>query len=195
MNENFVFENCQVISKTINLDGETKRIEVALLGERIDDKRIDDLKAKMKKNSQLSDAELIVMQGGDNGLNAQEMERMSKDFKAGIIEDLYKKNEEALQSKDAQISMLENEVFSLRSSLVPVAEFKAEVKALNPNILEYSMAENAFVNFESQQIDTVLLAYAKFKSAPSWQEKNQLIDWVKARTKTDSVKLVVDVRL
>lgn len=195
VNENFVFENCQVISKTINLDGETKRIEVALLGERIDDKRIDDLKAKMKKNSQLSDAELIVMQGGDNGLNAQEMERMSKDFKAGIIEDLYKKNEEALQSKDAQISMLENEVLSLRSSLVPVAEFKAEVKALNPNILEYSMAENAFVNFESQQIDTVLLAYAKFKSAPSWQEKNQLMDWVKARTKTDSVKLVVDVRL
>lgn len=189
--ENFNFESSQVVYKNIIAEGDIRKIEVALVGdERISEERINDIRLKMKANSRLADAVLVVRQSGVKGMDQNEIDKSNKDF----VRDLFAYNEEVIKTKDERIALLEGEISHLQSMFVPVATLKDEVVAINSNILEYSMTENAFVNIESQEIDTVLLAYAKFKSSPSSQEKEQLMNWVKARTKTDSVKLVVEVK-
>ncbi len=191
--ENFVFDNCQVISKNVSIEGDTRKIEVALIGEHVSDDRINDLKAQMKKNDRLADAELIVRQGGiiEQGLDVTEVERINREMKAGIIEDLYKKNDEALQSKDQRITALENELFRMKKLQVPVAGLKDEIRAINPNVKEYTMMNNAIMNLETDQVDTVMFAYVEFKKKPGNTEKAQLENWLKARTESDSLKMVV----
>jgi uncharacterized hydrophobic protein (TIGR00271 family) len=193
ISENFVFDNCQVISRNVNTDNDIKRIEVALIGEHVSEDRINDLKAKMKKNTRLADAELIVRQGGiiEQGLDVTEVERINREMKAGIIEDLYKKNDDALKSKDEKIIALEDELFRLKKLQVPVEGLKHEIKAINPNVKEYTMMTNAIMNMETDKADTIMFAYVQFKKKPGKAEKAQLENWLKARTESDSLKLVV----
>jgi uncharacterized hydrophobic protein (TIGR00271 family) len=193
ISENFVFDNCQVISRNVNTDNDIKRIEVALIGEHVSEDRINDLKAKMKKNTRLADAELIVRQGGiiEQGLDVTEVERINREMKAGIIEDLYKKNDDALKSKDEKIIALEDELFRLKKLQVPVEGLKHEIKAINPNVKEYTMMTNAIMNMETDKADTIMFAYVQFKKKPGKPEKAQLENWLKARTESDSLKMVV----
>lgn len=193
ISENFVFDNCQVISRNVVTEGDTKKIEVALIGEHVSDDRINDLRAKLKKNDRLADAELIVRQGGiiEQGLDVTEVERINREMKAGIIEDLYKKNDEALKSKDEKIIALEDELFRLKKLQVPVEGLKHEIKAINPNVKEYTMMTNAIMNLETDKADTIMFAYVQFKKKPGKTEKAQLENWLKARTESDSLKLVV----
>ncbi len=192
--ENFVFDNCQVISKNINLDGEFPQIEIALIGEHIADERVNDLKNKLKSNDLLKDAELIVRQGGiiEQGLNVSEVQRLNQEMKAGIIEDLYRKNDEALLSKEQQIRALENELFKLKKGQVEVASIKQEIMAINENVQEYTLMRNPFVNIKNNQIDTLTFAYVRFKKRPQRSETKKLEKWFKARTQSDSLKLVVE---
>ncbi len=53
MTDNFVFDNAQVISKNATMKGEIKRIEVALIGEPVEQDVIDNIKSKMKLNDRL----------------------------------------------------------------------------------------------------------------------------------------------
>lgn len=189
--ENFVFDNCQVISKNVSVEGDTRKIEVVLLGEYISDDRINDLKAKMKKNDRLTDAELFVRQGSDKGLDITDIERFNKEMKAGLIEDLYKKNDEVLKSKEEKIAALEEEIFRMRKVQIPVAGLKDEIKAIDGNIKEYTLMNNTIMNLETNKADTVMFAYIEFKNKPKKEETARLENWLKARTESDSLKLVV----
>ncbi len=189
--ENFVFDNCQVISKNIDMDGDTRSIEVVLIGEHVSDDRINDLKAKMKKNDRLSEAELLVRQSSDKGLDMTDIERFNKEMKAGLIEDLYKKNDEVLKSKEEKIAALEEEIFRLRKVQIPVAGLKDEIKAIDANIKEYTLMNNTIVNLETNKADTVMFAYIEFKNKPKKDETTRLENWLKARTESDSLKMVV----
>ena len=75
---------------------------MTLIGQPIPEATINLLKNKIKQNTRLQDAELIIRQGaiGEKGLDMETVQLMNQNMKSGIIEDLYKRNEEALESKD-----------------------------------------------------------------------------------------------
>ncbi len=60
----------------------------------------------------MTDAELVVRQGAvrEDGLDMATIELMNQNMKSGIIEDLYKRNEEVIQSKDDYIEELKDRV-------------------------------------------------------------------------------------
>lgn len=192
--ENFIFENCQVISKNINLDGGVPTIEVALIGEHVVEGRINELRKQLKLNDLLKDAELIVRQGGiiERGLDVSDVQRLNREMKAGIIEDLYRKNDEALQSKDQQIKTLESELFKLQRGQLAAIIIKDEITAINQNVQEYTLMRNPFVNIKTNQVDTLTFAYVRLKKRPKKSETLQLERWLKARTQSDSLKLVIE---
>lgn len=194
INENFVFANCQVISKTIRTDGGAKKIEVALLGEPVSEERIDEIRAKMKKSKRLYDAELVVRQGGiiEQGLDITEVERLNREMKAGIIEDLYRKNDEVIQSKDQQIATLEEELFQLKKTQILVTGLKKEILAINENVLEYTLFTNPYVNTTAEKLDTLTVAYIKFKKRPSTTEQERMEKWLKARTESEDLRMMID---
>ena len=118
---------------------------------------------------------------------------MNQNLKTGIIEDLYKRNEEVLQSKDEQIKLLENEIYRFRSRELPVTDISAELKAQHEDVLEFTLMRNPVVSMDSLHVDTVTFAYVQFKKRPSKDESGRLENWLKARTKTDRLKLVFQV--
>lgn len=193
VNENFEFQNAQVISKTIKTEGDLKRIEVALIGEPITPEVIDNIKSRMKKNNRLVDAELVVRQGAikDDGLDKATVELMNQSMKSGIIEDLYKRNEEVLQTKEERIDKLEKELVRVKSRELPIADISQELKASYDHVKTFTLMRNPVYNADRNRLDTVTFAFVKFNKRVSNDVEEHLNKWLKVRTKADSLMVVV----
>ena len=191
--ENFNFPNAQVISKSIHTEGETKRIEVALFGEPITTNEKHQIETKLEANDRLRDSKLIIRQNAvkEDGLDMATLELMNQSMKSGIIEDLYKRNEEALKSREDVIAKLQREVVRLSSQILPVEDISNELKAEHSNVTEFTLMKNPIVNMDSMRLDTVVFGYVKFSKRPKKEETDRLERWLKARTKADSLKLVI----
>ncbi len=179
------FPNAQIISRNINFDSSRVRIEVFMIGSPVESSVIDLAKQKLSKYK-LKDAELVVKQGVSEkskiDINA---------LRAGVIEELYRKNEEIIKDKDKQIELLENQLAFYSQSQFNVEEISKEAKALFNNIAELSVHRSLVMNFKSNKTDTVTMAYVKFGSRISGSEKSKLNNWLKERTNSDKFKLIV----
>ena len=187
------FDNCQVINKNFTYEQGEKQIEVTLFGEPIDEAQLQELEKRLPDYN-LPNARLIVRQGytGEDSLDLAAIERMNLQMRTGIIEDLYKKNEEILRGKDDRIRLLQDEILRMHAREVPIADFAEEVKAINKNVLELSVSPAVLSRVDSARLDTLHLAYAHFKRKPRTSEIKQLEDWLKARVKTEKLRLVVE---
>lgn len=188
------FQNCQVISKHYLFEEEPKRIEVTLFGQPVPGEDIERAESKLV-DYHLGTTHLLVRQGytNDESIDLATVEEMNQQMRTGIIEDLYRKNEELLRGKDAQIKVLENEILRMRAREMPIIDLAREVKAINANVQELSIAESIISNIkDSLTYDTVYLAYAKFKRSPRRAERAQIEDWLKARTQADTIKLIIN---
>lgn len=178
------FENTQIVSKNISYKGGKSMIEVFLLGETVEPKLIEKVKSKLKKYG-LVDTEVKIRQG----INSEKVDINT--LRTGVIEDLYRKNEELIKNKDAKITLLENELSRLKSESFPVEDISKEIKALNNNLSEFTMNKSILTDLAKQKTDTLAFAYARFKKKPSPSEVNKLKKWLSARTKYENIRLVV----
>ncbi|MCO6486819.1 MAG: DUF389 domain-containing protein [Phaeodactylibacter sp.] len=187
------FDNCQVIGKNFVDDESGRRIEVTLFGEPVDETRLQELEQRLP-NYNLPRARLVVRQGYNDKdtLDLAAIEKMNLQMRVGIIEDLYKKNEEILHNKDERIRLLEEEILRMRAREVPIADFVDEVKVINQNVQELSVSPTVISRVDSARFDTVHLAFAHFKRRPRRSEIKQLEDWLKVRVKTEKLRLVVN---
>lgn len=112
-------------------------------------------------------------------------------LKATVIEDLYRKNEEIIKSKDNQISLLESEVSRLNSFNYPVDDIAKEVKALNKNILQFTITNSIISDLTKNKVDTLVLVYTKFKFRQSVNEIKILNNWLSKRIKKDKIKFII----
>lgn len=184
VNKELAFDNTQLISKNFKKVGDKNVLEVFLLGEIISNDVISNVEHKLK-NYGLADIKLRVKQGvGDN------IKQDMSSLRVGVIEDLYRKNEEIVKNKDKKISLLENEVNRLKSESFPVEDISNEIKALNKNLVEFTISKNIYTDFTKQKTDTLAFAYAKFKKRPTASELKSLKEWLSARTKNDNIKLI-----
>lgn len=186
INNELAFRNTHILSKNILLEKGKKLIEVFLVGETLDDKTLDLTKEKLEKYG-IGDAELLINQGIEG------REEFNLDFiKTGLIEDLYKKNEELLKSKEKRIEFLENELAKAGLARYPVDEIFLEAKAQYPGIVQFFVDKTVIANSKTNQLDTVTVAFAKFGSRLSAGERKRLENWITARTKSSALKLIVE---
>ena len=184
VNNELTFDNAQLISKNFKKVDDKNVLEVFLLGEIVSNDVISTLQKKLK-NYGLNDMELKVKQGVGDNINQD-----ISSLRVGVIEDLYRKNEEIIKNKDKKISLLENEVNRLKSESFPVQDISNEIKALNKNLVEFTVSKNIYTDFSKQKTDTLAFAYAKFKKRPTASELKSLKEWLSARTKNDNIKLI-----
>jgi uncharacterized hydrophobic protein (TIGR00271 family) len=185
INSELNFPNTQVLSRKINFDSSRVQIEVFLLGTPVESNLIEAAKRKLP-NYKLKDAEVIIKQGVEGGSKVD-----VSALRAGVIEDLYRKNEEIIKNKDKQIQLLESQVALLSLNQFPVEDISKEAKVLFNNLQEFSVQKSVLMNFKSNQLDTLILAYAKFSKPASNFERRKLTDWLKTRTNSADIKLVV----
>ncbi|MBK8505437.1 MAG: TIGR00341 family protein [Saprospiraceae bacterium] len=187
----FAFDHAQVISKRITFFRSGSHIDLTLYGQPVSDEVIQEIQLKMPKYK-LENCQLNIHQGqtGQTGFDPASIELLNQQLKTGIIEDLYRKNEVQIRNREDQIKLLESEIIQYRSKEIPIAEMILEIKAINSNVTEISIAPAVLSHVDSIQQDTLYLAYVDFKKRPATAEVSKIEQWLKARIKSDKIKIV-----
>jgi uncharacterized hydrophobic protein (TIGR00271 family) len=180
------FPNTQIVSKKINFDSSRVQIEVFLLGTPVEANLIEVAKQKLPKYK-LKDAELIVKQGISGGSKVD-----ISAIRAGVIEELYRKNEEIIKNKDKQIQLLESQLALLSPNQYDIQEISKEAKALFNNLIELSANRSYVMNFRTNQLDTLTIGYAKFSTSVSNNDRKKLTNWLKERTNSEKFRLIIN---
>lgn len=182
------FDNTKVISRDLRYDSKNPVIEVTLFGEPVNEEMIDQAR-KQLSNYNLEECQLIVLQGYDEGVNEASL---ASSIRSGVIEELYRQNEQTLRNKDERIKLLESELTRIKRVSNYTQELSPELKALYPTLTNFSVNQSFLMRLDSLQQDTVYLAYAKFARRPTRTEIKKLDDWLKARVKSENVQLVIE---
>ncbi|UJP63346.1 TIGR00341 family protein [Mongoliitalea daihaiensis] len=182
VNVEFDLPRTQVLNSNLLYASDSSFIEVSLIGERISDETIVQIEKKLA-GLNLRDTYLRIRQSGDNA----DMNVLRSD----ILKDLYERNETLIQDKDRRIALLERELSEFGKNYQQVMDIAQEAKINHPTLENFSMNRSVVADLTTNQKDTIMMAFAKFKSKPSAQELKKLEDWLKLRSKADTLSLII----
>ncbi|MCB0811180.1 MAG: DUF389 domain-containing protein, partial [Flavobacteriales bacterium] len=183
--QEFDFPETRVVEKRIDPRQEQRSIEVFLLGEPLEDELIERIQSHMARYG-LNNAHLVVNQGRTS---AQQIDVNA--LRSGILEELYKQNQQALLSKDARISELEGQLQRVKATELPVKDILDELRAQHPKVRDFTLNRNVLYHVDNGTPDTALVAIARFKGKVRQEEMDRMKAWLKARTRMDSVIVLV----
>src|SRR5690554_6624790 len=89
-------------------DYKTRNLDVYLIGRPVPRTTINEWHTTLQETEKLEDVKLRIYQGADQ--SGEMAARLSGEVKAGILEDLYVRNEKLIQDKDERIRFLEDEI-------------------------------------------------------------------------------------
>lgn len=190
----FSFEESQVIKRNITFSHSGSNISVTLFGQPISQERIAQIEKKMPKYK-LDKCSLRIIQGiqpQHSGVDLTTVELLNEKMRTGIIEDLYRRNEAQIKNRDDRINLLEQEIIQYRSKEIDVSSLVDELKVIDPNVAAISVAPAVLSNIDSSTTDTTYLAYVHFKQKHTKNDTERLASWLRARLKTQKIKLVQD---
>ncbi len=168
-------------------DYKTKIVDIYLIGKPVPQEEIDQWTAEIKSEKELENTILRVHQGTDQ--SSEMAERLSSEVKAGILEDLYLRNQEVVENKDARIRLLEQELMRYRREGIPFETVSKEAKINYKNIEEMSYANNIVTNFS--KIDTVPTFNVRWDKSLSKNvrenEMKKLREWLAVRLSLDTL--------
>lgn len=185
ISENMNFVDSRVINTKSTFSSDSSIIEVTLIGEIVGENRIKELRDKLKFYN-LEDTKLIVYQQKDN--TGQLRAELNKDLKVGLLEDLYKKNEDVIKDKDKQISLLESELKKYKSNEYPIDMLTKEIRVVFPGLKKFAFSKVIVSDIDSTRLDTIPTAITEWSSNVIPKEKFE--NWIKARMNMENLKVV-----
>lgn len=139
------YEGAEVVKSS--QDYKSKKIEVYLIGQLVPQAKINEWLDKLKETEKLEDVDLRIYQGSDR--SGELAEKLSGEVKAGILEDLYVKNEQAIRDKDERITFLEDEITKLTiKDNIPFETISKELKVTFDGLQKFSYSKRVSTNFE-----------------------------------------------
>lgn len=166
--EQFNYENTQVVSKSYVYNGGNPEINLLLIGYEIPQSDIDSIEKNLKKY-QLENAKLVIRQG----LNEKQEIDFSQ-IKASIMKDVFA---ESSNSKKADKEQFPN--------------LFMELKALFPGINSYSATR--ILQYDStSKTDSITMVVTDFSKPVSKTDRVKLKNWLLHRLKQDTLKLVLE---
>jgi uncharacterized hydrophobic protein (TIGR00271 family) len=189
--ENIRFEGSEVINKKVTFTDSTKVIELFLMGDYIDPKRQAALRAKLPDFG-LKNCDLIFYQSKDAG---KELEGMSLQLRTGIIEDLYRKNEELIKDKDEKINFLERQLAYAVQDTLPLNRLRKELLVQYPEVERYAFSYAIELNKKGKRdtIPTFLIGWntsTKRNYGVRIAKEKKLSEWLKVRMELDTLRIV-----
>ncbi|MCC8360878.1 DUF389 domain-containing protein [Salinimicrobium sediminilitoris] len=193
----FVSKTKEFVDEVINYPGaevfkfeqnyKTKIIEVYLIGRTVPQEQIAEWVEQIKEKPNLEDVVLEIYQGSDQ--SSEMASRLSSQVRAGILEDLYVRNQQLVEDKDARIQLLEQELVKYRSTGIPFEAISKEARINYSGIQEMSYANNLVTNFS--KIDTIPTFNVRWSSnlspAARRAEMNKLEQWLQLRLALDTL--------
>ena len=176
----FKFKNTFILNRSVKYEKGVREIDLVIFGDTLSSSKCDSLKNRLPFYN-IGGTKLSIHQG----INAQGQIDFEQ-VKASILEEVL--NEKNFREKRTEDSVTQDtHVFE-----APLPDIKSELKALIPDIVEYSINKSVVKSIDTVQTDTVILFLAKFSKPISRTEKLKLTNWLKSRLQTDSIKLFIE---
>ena len=172
--EQFHFNNTQVVSKSFKYSGEKKSIDLLLIGNILDKPMIDSLKNHMNRY-RLRNVTLTIRQG----LDARHQLDISQ-IKASILEDVF-----SSRANTDTIHVSPKKTVNMDSIVI------LEMKVLYPALQTFGVSKLAIRNADSLHIDTQKIALARFGKPLRKADVVKIQQWLQQRYQSPSLKLVV----
>lgn len=160
----------QVARFDYTFEGPKRSVELLLIGQPLTLADIDTLERKMQQYG-ITKTQLLVHQGIDA---EQMMSRSSV-------------NNKTLEDLNTKINALAAIRQQPRN-----ADIRKELEALFPDVEHFSFTPDVIIYSDSSRNDTVSLFTAKFKGKLNDNNRQQLTNWLKTKSTTDSVKIIIE---
>ncbi|MCB9308154.1 MAG: TIGR00341 family protein [Lewinellaceae bacterium] len=182
--EEFVFPNTDLLKTNYEYEKDTCRIVMYLMGQPLKNEEIDRMENKLPSYG-LYATKLVIRQG-----NAMQASTDMNSLKAGILEDLYSRNEEALEDRDKRIELLESELSGYREFNRLCTDIAGEIRAEHPQVTGFSINRNIVYDLGKQSSDTIPVVYIKTSKRIPNNEMGRMYNWLKARIKSDTLLII-----
>ncbi len=211
--DNFVsksvhFEGTELLSYKLAYSDTLSRIDLFFIGKPVDQEkqlfltdRLADFGLSEKRGLRITrKTEIIIHQEQSDPTDIdQRFARMNADLRAGILEDLYTKNEQVIRDKDLKIKLLEDEVLNLRKQdTIPLLQIDREMKYQFGNIKNYSYGRTIGVTEVNDTIvyDTIPTFFLDFRDGLSTSfkrnEGKKVESWLRIRLADDKIRTITD---
>lgn len=172
----------QVIKSSIQTKKGRYVIDAVLIGSSLDARYLDSLRSLMPEYG-LKNVQLNIKQGFDKqDVNVNEL-------KTVVLKDLYDNSARIIQEQQRSIDSLTNMVKNYDKFFSINMELNQEVRLLFPKISDVTLAPTPQY---AMGRDSVLLIVVKPEDKISTQQIQKLTEWLKARTNSKYVRLVLD---
>ncbi|WP_436515369.1 DUF389 domain-containing protein [Ekhidna sp. To15] len=188
----FRFPETQVIGNKVVFTKNEKAVEVTLYGKKLTNELIEKIKMNLESYN-LNDAELRVHQGYEENQDFQQkaFEEIGREMKSQLIEDLYRKNEDVLRSKDEKIKLLEDELLKFQKETYPTSDIMAELKVQYPTLENLFIGDAQFFNQTENRLDTACMVVLDFTKPLRRNDTKKIAEWLKIRTKNEQIEIVI----
>ena len=176
-----IFSGTQIISN--NIDTKNKKLTITAVGQEIGSKEIEYVTAKLP-NYNLEDYKLSIIQGGLN--DSIIISRLQNETTA-------KTNTKQLLAQEGQIKTLELQLNSYTKYEKMSNELRKEISILFPNISTIALAPATEIKIDTTITTNYITAIVEHKNEEtiSSSEHRMLEEWIKTRTKADSLRLII----
>ncbi len=177
-------DQTQVIAK--DADYHTKEIRLITIGKEIPEKELTHMKSQMEHYG-LKDVRLSVVQGTKN-LNTNEIKSILNDHSVKQAD----KNTQLLAGEQERNKQLQKELDFYRAPEMQAHSVSTEMAALFPEAASVSISRTvSYTVDDNMKKDSLTLVCLTLKRKMSAQNREKLEEWLKARLKTDNMKLIV----
>lgn len=176
------FDNTEIINSSFNyntVDGNS--IEVILVGEPISEEAIT-MASNQLAHYKLTGTKLTIRQPS-----------AKDELDISTIRSVLKSNTEILTEKNNQIRDLESVIKQHFSDTIPSADIARELSSLWSQMESFSISKTKIVDTRGRANGTILLCLIKTAHGTELtaEDNRRLTEWLKQRTKTTNVRLII----
>ena len=164
-------------------DRETKTLDVVALGAALPNDMIEAARQRLA-DYQLADYQLNVIQG------AQSDSLLLARNNAGTQQSLSGQDQQHLVLQTERVAQLERETADYRRLDALAREIAGEVKAVCPKVESIGLSKITETPVDSGAVRSYVLAVANSRTPLPATDRDRLAQWLKVRTKADSLRLV-----
>lgn len=179
------YEGAEVVKSTQNYN--SKSVDVYLIGRPVPQTKITEWLTKLKETEKMEKVKLRIYQGADQ--SGEMAAQLSGAVKAGILEDLYVKNEKLIQDKDAKIRFLEDQIAFIKVRNIPFKQLSEEVKINYEGLESFGYANKIITNFK--KVDTLPAISLGWKKNVSMKQRaadsKKIEQWIKLKMNLDTL--------
>jgi uncharacterized hydrophobic protein (TIGR00271 family) len=185
VSENLEIPNHTIVNTVIRFGRDSSTIEATLLGRPLPAEMLDVLRQRLEHYG-LRRTRLVVHQPDEGNVAPEQLGAM---VRTGILEDLYQRNEAALEARDAKIRVLEGEVVRLRSGEQPMSAVTAELSALFPSLRSLMYGTAVTLTASPGRYDSVRTVVATWLSLPGASDRARIRQFLANRLGVDSLQV------